>query len=171
MGLFLLWACIIKINVNIRILHPQFYSINPQRLFYNPNSASPAAGELPFLSPPSDSGGGIAVDLALEVDRVVLHDHLIDRPSYQHRALYGGRRKGGRSARPFSSEDLPDHRPVLTVHHQLCWVTVPLSNHVFTHANIHSSISLSGVWNHQFASTHLKKIYKEEVTFNDKKTF
>lgn len=123
---------------------------------------SPPTGKLPFLSPPSDSGGGIAVHLALEVDRFVLHDHLIDRPAYQHRAFYGGR--GGCSTRPLL--DLVDPRPVLTVHHQLCWVTVPLADHVFTNAHIHASVVLPGVRDHQFATTHLKSILKEADGFS-----
>lgn len=56
------------------------------------HAISPPPGELPFLSPPPDGGGGIAVDLALEVHRVVLHHHLVDRPPYQHRTFWEGGR-------------------------------------------------------------------------------
>lgn len=45
----------------------------------------------------------------------------------------------------------------LTIYHQLSRITVPLSNHVFAHANIHASIVLLGVRDHEFATTHLKK--------------
>lgn len=122
---------------------------------------SPPTGKLSFLSPPSDSGGGISVDLALEVHRVILHHHLIDRPPYQHRAFCGGRML----TEPFFSQNLLDPRPVLTVHHQLCWVTVPLSDHVFTNADIHAGVVLPGVRDHQFAATHLKDRFKEADRF------
>ncbi|TNN59852.1 hypothetical protein EYF80_029901 [Liparis tanakae] len=42
---------------------------------------------LPFLSPPSDSGGGVSMDFTQEVNGVLLHDHLVHRPPHQHGAL------------------------------------------------------------------------------------
>lgn len=60
-----------------------------RRLWSQTLSISPPTGKLPFLSPPSHGGGGVTVDLTLEVHRVVLHYYLIDRPPYQHRTLCG----------------------------------------------------------------------------------
>ena len=73
--------------------------------------------------------------------------------------LTGRRTSTGRSAGEGEGANralfLPDPRALLTVHHQLCWVTVPLSHHVLTNADIHACVVLSGVRDHQFAATHL----------------
>ena len=48
------------------------------------------------------------------------------------------------------------HKDSLTVHHQLCRIAVPLSNHISAHTNVHASIALPGVRDHQFATAHLE---------------
>lgn len=50
-------------------------------------SFSPPAGKLPFVSAPTHSGGGISMHLTQEVNSLVLHDHLVHGPSYQHGSL------------------------------------------------------------------------------------
>lgn len=50
----------------------------------------------------------------------------------------------------------------LTINHQLCRIAVPLSNHIHPHTNIHASVTLPGMGDHQFAPMHLKNT--EEIS-------
>lgn len=88
--------------------------------------------------------------------------------------LTGLRTNTGRSARQqmplnmttlCSSKDWLRNCLNLTIHHQLCRITVPLSNHVTAHADVHACIALPGVRDHQFATTHLKNTMARLVMF------
>lgn len=98
------------------------------------------------------------MDLAQEVDRLLLHHHLVHRPPHQH-GTFCRKLRASNTSVLCSLKDVNycTNIRIPTVHHQLCRVAVPLSNHIRSHTNIHASIVLPGVRDHQFATTHLQK--------------
>lgn len=119
---------------------------------------SPPSGKLSSLPLPSHSGSGIPVNLTCEVHSLFLHHHLVHGPPYQHRALCGSHRSVNMGQFFSSCLKHDGHKQFeLTVHHQLCRIAVPLTNHVGAHTHIHASVTLFGVIDHQLASLQLKE--------------
>lgn len=106
------------------------------------------------------------MDLAQEVDRLLLHDHLVDRPPHQHWALCG--EVGVRAFERAHSVTrlLNKNAQELTVDDQLGGVAVPLPHHVGPHAHVHPGVALPGVRDHQLAAPHLENSRrdKQEIT-------